>query len=499
MVSVSSLKEDVQATFEIKIPGRGLSDKHMAKLIKWAVLDFKKKYPLLFTREYSGGRKPKYEWEELLAFDIYCVYSNVRTFRKREEWLTNNDESCDYLLNNKRPCKTTMSDFRIKNSLLFIEFFQHTIDLGVNFGLIGGDIVTLDSTKIKAYANKFKTLSINQLEYLLNLIDDLSFVTSKKSRWFKLRKFFFSGKLSDDLVDLVEEIYSNLNVHGRNLLKTALISCEKRDWVIGWLGELIDNFDGKNRVNLTDPESRRMKMKDGTSRYAYTVQTVRDIKTGFTISQRVTQEKNDKNTLEFALDDAIMALGKAPKYILADNGYLDEFSLEYAYMSNVMPIIPNLTQSMARNGTQKDNPHVKSNMEYNVAEDYYICSGNDKIRNIGVPENSKSNKTVYKASKCNECLFKEECSPRGLKTFHEKSHPLFLDTKKNFHSANDMFLYKYRGIFSEGGFGTLMHARQYPDLRRRGKSNADLDLKIEAIVDNLIKIRDHLKATLITL
>ena len=392
-----------------------------------------------------------------------------------------------------------MNDFRLKNPLLFIEFFQHTIDLGINFGLIDEDIVTLDSTKIRAYANKFKTLSISPLEYLLNLINDLSFVTSKKSRWFKLRKFFFFGKLHDDLVDLVEEIYSNLNLHGRNLLKTALRSCEKRDWILSWLGELIDNYDGKNRVNLTDPESRRMKMKDQTSRYAYTVQTVRDIKTGFTISQRVTQEKNDKNTLEFALDDAIRALGKAPRYILADNGYLDEQSLEYAYMRNVIPIIPNLTQSMARNGTQKDNPHAKSNMKYNIVEDYYVCAYHDKIRNIGVPEKSKSNKTVYKASKCGECPFHDECTPHKFKTFTEKSHPLFLDTKKNFQAANEMFLYEYRGIFSEGGFGTLMHTRQYPNLRRRGKSKADLDLKIEAIVDNLIKIRDHLKATLITL
>ena len=292
---------------------------------------------------------------------------------------------------------------------------------------------------------------------------------------------------------------SNLNVHGRNLLKTALISCKKRDWVISWLCELIDNYDGKNRVNLTDSESRRMKMKDGTSCYAYTVQIVRDIKTGFTISQRVTQEKNDKNTLELALDDVIMALGKSPRYIMADNGYLDGRSLEYAYMRNVVPIIPNTTQSMARNGTQKDNPHAKCNMRYDIIGDHYLCAFRDKIRNIGVPENSKSNKTVYKASKCSECPFQEDCAPRGFKTFHEISHPLFLDTKKNFQVANEILLYKYRGIFSEGGFGTLRHARQYPDLRRRGKSKADLDLKIEAIVDNLIKIRDHLKAILITI
>lgn len=112
-----------------------------------------------------------------------------------------------------------------------------------------------------------------------------------------MRKFFFTDKLPKKLVDLVEEIDKNLNQHGINLLKTALQSRENRDWVIGGLDELVDNYDGKKRVNLTDPESRKMKMKDGTSRYAYTLQTVRDVKTGFTVSQRITQEKNDKKNI----------------------------------------------------------------------------------------------------------------------------------------------------------------------------------------------------------
>ena len=178
-----------------------------------------------------------------------------------------------------------MNDFKLENPLLFIEFFQHTIDLGIDLGLIGGEVVTLDSTKIKAYANNFKTLSIKQLSYLLDLVQDLSLNKSKKSRWFKLRKFFFLDKLPETLVDLVEEIYKNLNRHAINLLKNALLSNEKCDWVLNLLNDLMDNYDGNNRVNLTDPESRRMKMKDQTSRYAYTVQTVRDIKTGFTVSQ----------------------------------------------------------------------------------------------------------------------------------------------------------------------------------------------------------------------
>ena len=108
---------------------------------------------------------------------------------------------------------------------------------------------------IKAFANEFKTLSIGQLDYLLDLIYDLSFDTSKNSKWSLLRKFFFTDKLPKKLGDLVKEIDKNLNQHGINLLKTALQSQENRDWVIGWLDELVDNYDGKKRVNLTDPES----------------------------------------------------------------------------------------------------------------------------------------------------------------------------------------------------------------------------------------------------
>ena len=499
MCSVDAIQRNLQSKFILEKPGDNLDSHHMSKTIKWAVISFKKEYPLLFNREYSGGRKPKYEWEELLAFDIYCVYSNKRTFRKREEWLSNNDESCKYILNNKSPCKTTLNDFKLKNPLLFIEFFQYTIDLGIDFGLVGGEVVTLDSTKIRAYANDFRTLPIGQLDYLLDLIYDLSFKGGKKSEWFKLRKFFFSDKLPEDLVELVDEIHANLNNHGINLLKTALSSNKKRDWTIDLLDELVLNYDGKKPVNLTDPESRKMRMKDGTSHYAYTLQTARDIKTGFTISQRITQEKNDKGTLKDALKDIINNLRKAPCYILADNGYWDTASLEFAYMMNVIPIIPDITQSMARNGTKSSNQYDKSNMKFNVVEDYYSCPFADKIQDIGIHMTSQGNKRVYRASKCPECPFHEDCTPRKYKTFLESPHPLILETKKNFIAAEELFLYKYRGIFSEGGFGTLTHGREYPDLRRRGKQKADLDLKIEAIVDNLIKIHKHLKATLITI
>ena len=429
MASVTSVQRNMETRFTIELIGDNLDNNHMSKIIKWAVNDFKNKYPLLFTRDYAGGRRPDYEWEELLAFEIYSVYSNKRTLRKRVEWISDNSESVNYILNNKSPGKTTLNNFKLENPLLIIEFFQYTIDLGIDLGLVGGEILVADSTKIKAFANEFK--------------------------------FFFTDKLPKKLGDLVKEIDKNLNQHGINLLKTALQSQENRDWVIGWLDELVDNYDGKKRVNLTDPESRKMKMKDGTSRYAYTLQTVRDVKTGFTVSQRITQEKNDKKTLIPIIDDVISNLGKTPRYILIDNGYWDIESLEYSYLRNIIPIIPDLNQSKRRNGTNISNPYAKHNMLFDPVGEYYQCPY-DKIENRGIHKIRGENKRVFKSTKCPECPFHNKCAGNSkYRVFHESTHPLILELRKNFIASVELSIYQYRGIYSEGGFGTLKSRHRF--------------------------------------
>ena len=50
-----------------------------------------------------------------------------------------------------------------------------------------------------------------------------------------------------------------------------------------FLNELKIKSNGANKVNLTDPEARRVKLKKGGVRFGYFVQTVCDAKTGFVI------------------------------------------------------------------------------------------------------------------------------------------------------------------------------------------------------------------------
>ena len=77
---------------------------------------------------------------------------------------------------------------------------------------------------IKSQHRNNTALSIGQIQYLEDLIYDYSFDKSKRNTWNKIKRFFFNDELPEHMIDLIDEIYHNLNQHGRQLLKIALTS-----------------------------------------------------------------------------------------------------------------------------------------------------------------------------------------------------------------------------------------------------------------------------------
>ena len=100
------------------------------------------------------------------------------------------------------------------------------------------------------------------------------------------------------------------------------------------------------------------------------------------------------------------------------------------------------------------------------------------MKTTGIHKIQGENKRVFKSTKCPECPFHDKCTENSKYcVFQESTQPLILEMRKNFIAATELSTYKYRRIFSEGGFETLKNTRQYSDLKRRGKQKADIDLK----------------------
>ena len=66
----------------------------------------------------------------------------------------------------------------------------------------------------------------------------------------RLNDSFFMDELPEDMIDLIDESYHNLNKHGRQLLQIALTSKKSRNEILDTLDLLKENYDGNNRVSF---------------------------------------------------------------------------------------------------------------------------------------------------------------------------------------------------------------------------------------------------------
>ena len=501
MIRVAPVQRCMQSKLILDKPGDNLNDEHMAKLIVYLINDFEKKKPYLFhERNVKGKIGPKFqnELKELLGLYVFATFRLQRTCRKIESFLSDNSEACKYITNNKLPKKSKINEFKNEYSYLINEFLLFTVECGVQFNLVDFKIVTLDSTTVEASVDEYRCLKYDQLYYLENLILTYSKSKGKTSIWKKLRKFFYSNELEDKLVDLVEEIYKKLNKHGRELLIIALKSKKAYKKVLNFIEILKENCPKGKKVNLTDPYTKRVLIKKGKTLFGYLIQTVTDAKTGLIIMQNVVEEQTDAGQLIRAIDYIQHTYGKTPQYILADNGYYKIESLEYAFYNGITPIVPDRTESMNNNGTKNDNPFAKHNMPFDYINNNFTCPYGQKL----IPTKTKMIygvlNNIYTTDKCPECPYKDQCAKKNkYRELYDPVSPAFIEEKRIFQSAQGKKLYKLRPAYSEGNFADLKSHQEFHKSRRIGFDKVDIDLKLEAIVINIKKIKKHLNVTLI--
>ena len=500
MLAVDKEYYDIQTPLIYKNPVDELDDHHLAKLIVYLVKSFEKENPCLFEGKAKGTPGPKFRYSksEMLALYVFATFRGHRSCRKIEGFLDDKSKACAYITNEKLPRKSKINDFKNDYDYLIKLFLKSTVKFGFDFGLVDFKIVSIDSTPFEAYVNEFRSLSIGQIIYLEDLIYDYSFDKTRRTIWNKIKRFFFMDELPEDMIDLIDEIHHNLNKHGRQLLQIALSSKKSRDEILDRIEVLKENYDGKHRVNLTDPEARKMHMKDDTTRFAYLLQTVTDVKTGLIIMQRIVENKTDRYQLAPAINYIIDTYNIVPEYILADNGYYGLDQIEYAYSRGIIPIIPDRNDAMKTNGTYSDNPHAKCNMPFDPIKLEFTCLNKQKLKVDRIVEKDGELKLRFTTPACPNCQYKKECAKNSkYRVLYEPFNPFFIERKKIFLSKKGQLIYKLRAIHSEGAFSEIKEIQEFQQSKRRGRHKVEIDLILEAIVFNIRKIRNHLNVTLI--
>jgi transposase len=225
MVNAAKYRE-IQSNFVLNVPGENLNHDNPVFLVEWIIQSFLSENSFLLPNEETKRGRPKtYQTDELLSFIVWGVLNGITSCRGLENWLKNNDETCNYILNNKNPSKSTIARFYSTNMFLIDELFRYTVNLGIKYDLVGCNHVTIDGTILKANASNFRLIKIDELEYLENLIDELE---KDEYLLFEIRKYFLKDVLNESNYNIILQIKNKLKKEALNLLTKLLMSKQEK-------------------------------------------------------------------------------------------------------------------------------------------------------------------------------------------------------------------------------------------------------------------------------
>src|SRR5512137_2838107 len=115
--------------------------------------------------------RPPYAPGDLLKLYLYGYLNRVRTSRKLEQECQRNVEVM-WLLRKLGPDHKTIADFRKDNRSAFKEVFKSFCVLCRELDLLGGELVAIDGSKIKAVNNSQRKFSQTRVKEYLKTLEE---------------------------------------------------------------------------------------------------------------------------------------------------------------------------------------------------------------------------------------------------------------------------------------------------------------------------------------
>ncbi|MFC0275064.1 transposase, partial [Metabacillus herbersteinensis] len=184
---------------------------------------------------YSGknaGQKP-YRREDLLKLYIYCYMNRIRSSRMMEIEATRNIEVM-WLISKITPDHGTLSAFMKNNKGAIKQLFKEFTLMLKGFGLIDGQLIAIDGTKIKASSAKNKHFNENIIKKKLDYYES------------KIENYISDFLNTTENDDMKQKITEKIECYQERIKQLNNIKEDLKD-------------KGIKQVCLTDPDAKSMK------------------------------------------------------------------------------------------------------------------------------------------------------------------------------------------------------------------------------------------------
>jgi transposase len=333
-----------------------LPQRHLARFVVEVIdgLDLSE-----LVKAYRGTGSAPYHPAMLLGLLVYGYATKVFSSRALER-ATYDSVAFRFIAGNEHPDHDTIAAFR-KRFLGQIEaLFVEVLQLARTMGMLKLGTVALDGTKIHASASRHSALSYGhakkiekqlkkEVQQLLRLAeqadendipDGISIPEELERRELRLAaiaeaKAKIEARADERLEHEQAEHQSRLATRAEQEKRTGKKPRGRPpEPPTGGVRE-------QDQINLTDEDSRIMKVAGGGFDQCYNAQAVVATGSLLVVANEVTQAANDKEQL-LPMIEKIKALPKElgrTKRILADSGYLSQANVEHCEAAKIEPLI----------------------------------------------------------------------------------------------------------------------------------------------------------------
>jgi len=421
-----------------------------------------------YANEHGGSSA--YHPQLLLSVLIYGYMNGIFSSRKIAKRLSQ-DLAFMYLSGNTKPDFRTLARFRREKGEYLETTLTEVVHKARELGLVSFGTCSLDGTKIKANASKDKNVRKDNLEQnIRKILEEAERIDAEEDKRY--------GGDNEDAENPALKTKAGRERRKKELKKN-LKKAEAK----------LAKLEDKTEANLTDPDARLMKLKQGAGfANAYNVQSVTE--NGIILSSSIFTSSADQATLIPAVEKLKNVHGRTPKRLLADKGYSSEDNYAFCKQSDIDAYIPHYSEptdlSRFYYDKKKDAYTDKQGQVYLFKQHAEKRDGSDMR---GRPQKKKNKQSLHALYK--RAIYEYRNRKTGIKKYLAVS-PLWQEyvkeQKEKLSSHRGRRLYRKRMHDVEGVFANIKKNLGFTAFNLRGLAGVAAEWTLISLAHNLKKV-----------
>lgn len=405
---------------------------------------------------------PQYDPKAMLKLLVYGYSYGVRSSRKLEREV-NYNLSFIWLAGGLKPDFKTIAEFRRHNKSALANVLKQCARLCIKLGLIEGNTLFLDGSKIRANACINNSWDENRCSKRLEKIDKrIAEILSE------CEDADQSESEDSSLVKMQEELSDNRKLRAK-------------------VAEILENLKTEDRksLNSTDPDCTKIHGRQG-SHAGYNGQIVVDEKQGMIVNSDVVNENNDLHQFSVQIKQACDVLENKPAIACSDSGFSDIDELEKVDNEGIKVVVPSTRQA----SDKERGPFDKSNFKYDSASDSYMCPEGKILRYHRTNIRKEQKEYWADGGTCKKCSNFGLCSKcgRGRKVTRMLKEELRDKLERQYEQSDSQSIYNLRKQKVELPFGHIKHNLHVSGFLLRGLSGVRAEMSILSSCFNIARM-----------